>query len=70
MQTELALKTSREEMKNLHGMALHEMIRFDSGGLHVQILRVPHGWIYSQMDKSNMILSSVFVPWCNSVGAE
>lgn len=48
----------------------HDLIQFESGSMFVQILRVPHGWIYTHIDKANSISSSTFVPILNIKGEE
>ena len=52
---------------DIYKMKLHEMRRVGepSDPLATTILRVPGGWVYSQFDKSNSMLSSVFVPFDN-----
>ena len=56
---------SFEELINMNP---HETIQVDTGFMFLQILRVPHGWIYNYMNLNNNTSSSVFVPIVNSIG--
>lgn len=51
--------------ENIYELKLHEITIAHDAFLFVTVLRVPGGWIYSSLDKSHNILSSVFVPLNN-----
>lgn len=53
--------------KTIYDLALGEIIFFGSnmGPLASTCRRVPGGWIFTELDKTNKIGSSVFVPFHN-----
>lgn len=53
----------------LYSMKEHETLYID-GTNFILILRVPHGWVYTSMDKSVGVMSSVFVPRTGVTGQE
>lgn len=56
-------------LDQLHSLKMNESIDFINGSLIVNILRVPHGWIYT-FGTPRIVGASVFVPFVNSVGNE
>lgn len=51
----------------IYNMSLHEMKQIGDPRypLATTVFRVPGGWVYSLYDKSNDMMSSVFVSWDN-----
>lgn len=48
----------------------HETAGWDTLSGFVTVLRVPHGFIYTTMDKGCGVMSSVFVPILNIKGED
>lgn len=49
-------------MKNIYDLELHEVTVVEDAALFSTVMRVPGGFIYRHYDKSNNIMSNVFVP--------
>lgn len=48
--------------KNIYNLKLHESLIVTENFVSTLVLRVPNGWVYTALDKSRGIMSSVFVP--------
>jgi hypothetical protein len=48
--------------KTIYNLKLHERTCIFDGGLFIEAMRVPGGWIYTFLDKSHNLLSSTYVP--------
>lgn len=65
------LHSTQLTFDSLYAMKEHEVLKVDTGRTKIQVIRVPHGWIYTIMDTAgNFSSSSVFVPFINSRGEE
>lgn len=49
----------------IYKMTLGQTLLFDGLSVATQVLRVPGGWIFTQIDKQHNIGSSCFVPYSN-----
>ena len=52
-------------MSKLYELNLHEILVTEDAHLFTTTMRVPGGWIYRSYDKSNNIMSAVFVRFDN-----
>ena len=57
-----------EQGMDPYQLGLNESMEMSVQGLTVVVLRVPHGWIYTAANARG--LTSVFVPFTNSVGEQ
>lgn len=56
----------KEQIKKIYNMELHECLILDTVPLFsTNIMRVAGGWIYTNLDKSNGVMSQSFVPFDN-----